>query len=288
MTEKPFLGVIGGSGLYQFKGLENVETLEMNTPFGKPSSPLVIGELGKKKVAFLARHGIGHVYLPTEVNYRANIFAMKLLGVERIISISACGSLREDYSPGDIVIPDQLVDLTRKREYTFFGNGLVAHVGVADPFCHVLRENLTQSVKAAGGKVHSEGAYITIEGPRFSTKAESSLYRQWGMSIIGMTAIPEAFLAREAEICYATMAHVTDYDVWHKSELPVSVDMVMKILHQNTEIAQLSIKNLVETLPDKMPCNCDQSLSSAILTQEKYINVETRKKLDVLVRKYLH
>jgi 5'-methylthioadenosine phosphorylase len=241
MSEKPILGVIGGSGLYQFSTLEKIETVELDTPFGKPSSQIILGILAGRKVAFLARHGIGHIFLPAEVNYRANIYAMKMLGVERIISVSACGSLREDFSPGDIVIPDQLVDFTKNRPYTFFGEGFVAHVGVAEPFCNDLRQLLFQSVKTAGGKVHSDGTYMTIEGPRFSTKAESNLYRHWGMSIIGMTAIPEAFLAREAEICYATMAHVTDYDVWHENESPVTVEMVIKILNQNTELAQKAI-----------------------------------------------
>lgn len=287
MSEKPFLGVIGGSGLYDFSGLENVEKKEVETPFGKPSSPIVLGNLSGRKVAFLARHGIGHVFLPSEVNYRANIFAMKLLGVERLVSISACGSLREDFSPGQIVIPDQLVDFTKKRPYTFFGEGLVAHVGVADPYCPELRKYLSQSVEYVGGKVHSIGTYITIEGPRFSTKAESNLYRKWGMDIIGMTAIPEAFLAREAEICYATMAHVTDYDVWHANESPVTVEMVIKILNQNTEIAQKSIKHLVENLPEKISCDCLQSLSDAILTSKEYIVPKARKKLDILVKKYL-
>ena len=287
MKEKPFLGVIGGSGLYQITGLEEIQSLEMETPFGKPSSPVVLGRLAGKKVAFLARHGIGHVFLPSEVNYRANIFAMKMLGVERIVSISACGSLREDFSPGHIVIPDQLVDFTKKRNYTFFGEGLVAHVGVADPYCPALRKYLFESAQSVGGTVHAGGAYLTIEGPRFSTKAESNLYRQWGMSIIGMTAIPEAFLAREAEMCYATMAHVTDYDVWHTSESPVTVEMVVKILNQNTEIAQKSIVRLLETLPDQSPCDCSQSLSNAILTNKQFINQKTKEKLDILVNKYL-
>ena len=287
MKEKPFLGVIGGSGLYQITGLEEIQSLEMETPFGKPSSPVVLGRLAGKKVAFLARHGIGHVFLPSEVNYRANIFAMKMLGVERIVSISACGSLREDFSPGHIVIPDQLVDFTKKRNYTFFGEGLVAHVGVADPYCPALRKYLFESAQSVGGTVHAGGAYLTIEGPRFSTKAESDLYRQWGMSIIGMTAIPEAFLAREAEMCYATMAHVTDYDVWHTSESPVTVEMVVKILNQNTEIAQKSIVRLLETLPDQSPCDCSQSLSNAILTNKQFINQKTKEKLDILVNKYL-
>ena len=287
MSEKPFLGVIGGSGLYQFPALEKIETLELDTPFGKPSSPIVIGTLAGKKVVFLARHGIGHIYLPAEVNYRANIFALKQLGVERLISISACGSLREDYSPGHIVIPDQLVDFTKNRPNTFFGEGFVAHVGVAEPYCNELRKHLFQSVKETGGIVHPGGTYITIEGPRFSTKAESNLYRQWGMSIIGMTAIPEAFLAREAEICYATMAHVTDYDVWHENESPVTVEMVIKILNQNTEIAQRAILKLVELLPEKTGCDCNKALSNAILTQKKYISHNARNKLGLFIKKYI-
>jgi 5'-methylthioadenosine phosphorylase len=287
MSENPCLGVIGGSGLYQFPALEKIETLELDTPFGKPSSPIIIGTLEGKKVVFLARHGIGHIYLPAEVNYRANIYALKQLGVKRIVSISACGSLREDYSPGQIIIPDQLVDFTKNRPYTFFGEGIVAHVGMAEPFCNELRVLLFQSVKAAGGIVHSDGTYITIEGPRFSTKAESNLYRQWGMSIIGMTAIPEAILAREAEICYATMAHVTDYDVWHKSESPVTVEMVVKILNQNTEIAQRAILELVKMLPEKTGCDCSNALSTAILTQKKSVSLNARKKLDLLIHKYI-
>jgi 5'-methylthioadenosine phosphorylase len=287
MTEKPILGVIGGSGLYQFSTLEKIETMELDTPFGKPSSPIILGTVVGKKVAFLARHGIGHIYLPSEVNYRANIYAMKMLGVERIISVSACGSLREDYSPGEIVIPDQLVDFTKNRPYTYFGEGFVAHVGVAEPFCNDLRQLLIEAVKNAGAKVHSDGTYITIEGPRFSTKAESNLYRQWGMSIIGMTAIPEAILAREAEICYATMAHVTDYDVWHKNESPVTVEMVIKILNQNTQLAQKAIVRLVEKLPEKTECECGNSLADAILTQKKSISLNARNKLDLLIKKYI-
>jgi 5'-methylthioadenosine phosphorylase len=287
MSEKPFLGVIGGSGLYQFSALQKIETHELDTPFGKPSSPFVIGTLAGKKVVFLARHGIGHIYLPAEVNYRANIFAFKQLGVERIISISACGSLREDYSPGNIVIPDQLVDFTKNRPNTFFGDGFAAHIDVAEPYCTELRGVLLQSVKEAGGIVHSGGTYITIEGPRFSTKAESNLYRQWGLSIIGMTATPEAFLAREAEICYATMAHVTDYDVWHKNESPVTVETVIKILNQNTEIAQKAILKLVELLPETTRCGCNNALSNAILTQKKCILPNAHKKLDLFINKYV-
>ena len=287
MTENPFLAVIGGSGLYSFPALSNVNSIEVDTPYGKPSSPIVIGSLSGRKVAFLARHGIGHILMPSEVNYRANIYALKSIGVQRVVSISACGSLREEYSPGNIVIPDQLVDLTRGRPRTFFGEGIVVHVGVADPYCEELRRYVLNAVQKTGAVVHNGGTYITIDGPRFSTKAESQLYRQWKMSIIGMTAIPEVFLAREAELCYATMAHVTDYDVWHVSEEPVTVDMVLKVLHQNTEIAQRSIQNLVEMLPDKTECDCKNALRNAILTQSDYIPVETRKKVSLFVDKYL-
>ncbi len=287
LMEKPFLAVIGGSGLYNFPSLSDVESIELDTPYGRPSSPIIIGTLSGRRVAFLARHGIGHVLMPSEVNYRANIYALKSLGVKRVVSISACGSLREDYKPGDIVIPDQLVDLTRKRPLTFFGEGIVVHIGVADPYCEEMRKYLFQAIQKTGAIVHQGGTYITIEGPRFSTKAESHLYRQWDMSIIGMTAIPEAFLAREAELCYATLAHVTDYDVWHTSAEPVTVEMVIKVLHQNTEIAQKAIQNLIEYLPDEMKCKCDSALQNATLTQPDHISVEARKKVSLFVDKYL-
>jgi 5'-methylthioadenosine phosphorylase len=210
MSETPVLGVIGGSGLYQMNGLTKTETIVLDTPFGKPSAPIVVGTLAGKKVAFLARHGIGHQISPSEVNYRANIYAMKQIGVKRLVSISACGSLREDYAPGHIVIPDQIFDFTRLRQRSFFSEGLVVHIGVADPFCADLSTQVYQALQDAGGTVHQGGTFITIEGPRFSTKGESNLFRAWGMSIIGMTASPEVFLAREAEMCYAVMAHVTD------------------------------------------------------------------------------
>jgi 5'-methylthioadenosine phosphorylase len=239
MDKKIILGVIGGSGLYDFSALEKKKNIIVHTPFGNPSSPIIVGELSGKSVAFLARHGIGHVYTPSEVNYRANIYALKSIGVDRIVSISACGSLREDYSPGQIVIPDQIFDFTHKRQRSFFGEGIVVHVSAPDPFCPDLSNEVFQAVLNTGATVHRSGTYITIEGPRFSTKAESNLYREWGMSIIGMTACPEVFLAREAEICYSTMAHVTDYDVWHMSEEPVTVEMVIKVLMANTEVAKL-------------------------------------------------
>jgi 5'-methylthioadenosine phosphorylase len=287
MPEKPVLGVIGGSGLYQFPALKDVEIVEVNTPFGLPSAPITLGTLSGKRVAFLARHGIGHHISPTEVNYRANIYALKTIGVERIVSVSACGSLREDFAPGHIVIPDQLFDFTRSRARTFFGEGLVVHVGSADPFCKDLSTQLFNAVSACSGTVHQGGSLITIEGPRFSTKAESNVFRSWGMSLIGMTSSPEAFLAREAELCYAAMAHVTDYDVWHMTEESVSVDMVIRTLMQNTELAQRSIQWLVENLVDESNCTCGQALSDAIITQRTRIPPVTAQKLNLLVGKYL-
>lgn len=287
MTNKATLAIIGGSGLYQMKGLEHTEEVIVDTPFGKPSAPITIGILEGTQVAFLARHGIGHHITPTEVPYRANIYALKSLGVERVVSISACGSLREDYAPGHIVIPDNIFDFTKDRIRSFFGEGLVAHISVADPFCDDLSNQLEASLNGTGATTHRGGSLITIEGPRFSTKAESNTYRAWGMSIIGMTASPEAFLAREAEMCYATMAHVTDYDVWHESESPVTVEMVIQTLNKNTEIAQDAIRNLVRTMNHNRTCNCGQALQTALITNPKVIPAETRKKLDLLVGKYL-
>ena len=287
MDQKPSLAIIGGSGLYQMSGLQDTRELEISTPYGKPSAPIVIGTLEDHQIAFLARHGIGHFITPSEINYRANIYALKSLGVERIVSISACGSLREDYTPGEIVIPDQLFDFTRGRQRTFFGEGMVAHISVANPFCTDLSEHVHRAVETTGVNVHSSGSFITIEGPRFSTKAESNTFRAWGMSIIGMTSSPEAFLAREAEICYAVMAHVTDYDVWHTSEEPVTVDMVIEILNRNTEIAQDAVRYLASSLPDERNCQCSSALADALFTNPEVITKETRQRLDLLVGKYL-
>jgi len=285
MMETPVLGVIGGSGLYQMSGLENSETVDIDTPFGKPSAPVVIGEIAGKRVAFLARHGIGHHISPSEVNYRANIYALKKLGIRKVVSISACGSLREDYEPGHIVVPDQIFDFTRGRNRSFFGDGLVVHVGTADPICSELAKQVLEAAAGAGATTHEGGSLITIEGPRFSTKAESNVFRSWGMSIIGMTACPEVFLAREAEMCYAIMAHVTDYDVWHVSEEPVSVEMVIRTLMRNTEVAQKAVHNLVQNLTDE-DCACQTALAEAIITQPDRVPPETREKLDLLVGKY--
>ena len=287
MTESIKLAVIGGSGLYEIPGLQNARELTIDTPFGKTSAPIVSGILEGAPVAFLARHGIGHHITPTEVPYQANIFALKSIGVERIVSVSACGSLIEEFAPGHIVIPDQLYDNTRLRPRSFFGEGLVAHASVADPFCGDLSTQVESAAREAGGVVHKGGAFITIEGPRFSTRAESNTFRAWGMSIIGMTASPEAFLAREAEICYATMAHVTDYDVWHVSEEPVTVEMVIQTLHRNTSLAQEAIRIIAREFTGARNCACKNALSTALITRKDAIPAETLKKLDLLVHKYL-
>lgn len=287
MNPTPTLAIIGGSGLYAMPGLEETQELDPSTPYGKTSAPIVVGTLEGQRVAFLARHGIGHHISPSEVPYRANIYALKAIGVERIISISACGSLREDYAPGEIVVPDQVFDMTRGRARTFFGDGLVAHISIADPFCPDLSQCVYEAVQSAGGKVHQGGAIITIEGPRFSTKAESHTYRSWGMSIIGMTTSPEVFLAREAEICYAVMAHVTDYDVWHTSEQPVTVELVIEILHHNTELAQKAVRLLARELKSERTCSCPNALATALITQPDKIPAETRQRLAIFIDKYL-
>ena len=287
MTEPITLAIIGGSGLYAMSELSDTQERQINTPFGKTSAPIIVGTLEGQRVAFLARHGIGHHITPSEVPYRANIYALKSLGVQRIISISACGSLQEEYAPGHIVIPDQIYDNTHGRARSFFGEGFVAHISVADPFCPDLSNQLETAVRAAGGFTHRGGSFITIEGPRFSTKAESYTYRAWGMSIIGMTACPEAFLAREAEICYATMAHVTDYDVWHVSEAPVTVEMVIQTLNKNTAIAQEAVRVLAGNLAHERDCDCGNALATALITHKDAIPATTRQKLDLLVNKYL-
>jgi 5'-methylthioadenosine phosphorylase len=287
MNETPVLAVIGGSGLYNFADLKDVQSIEVDTPFGKPSSPITMGRLLDKPVAFLARHGIGHVYPPSEVPYRANIYALKSLGVTRVVSVSACGSLREAYAPGHIVIPNQIYDFTHKRDRSFFEKGLVAHVSVADPFCENLSDTLEDALQATAAKYHRGGIYITIEGPRFSTKGESDLYRQWGMDIIGMTASPEVFLAREAEMCYTTMAHVTDYDVWHISEEPVTVEKVIQTLNQNIAVAQAAIMHMVKSIDPAETCGCEDGLQNALITHPDHINPEASTKLALLIKKYL-
>ncbi len=284
MTEPILIGMIGGSGLYQMPELTDVTTIAVDTPFGKPSADIVIGTLRGKRVAFLPRHGVGHVFTPSTVPYRANIAALKMLGVKQIIAVNACGSLREDYAPGDIVLPDQLFDHTRgTRPRTFFDTGMVAHVSVADPFCAHLNGVTADAVEKAGGHVHRGGAYITIEGTRFSTRGESEVYRQWGMSIIGMTTCPEAFLAREAEMCYVTMSHVTDYDVWHVSEEAVTVDKVIATMHHNLEIAQNAVANAVAALDEHRDCACHHALDNAIMTDPARIPADVLERMRPIV-----
>ncbi len=293
MRKDPILAVIGGSGLYEMDALKETELHEVETPYGSPSSPIMRGTLDGKEIAFLARHGFGHIYSPTQVNYRANIYALKSIGVKNIISISACGSLREDYKPGDIVIPDQLLDFTKKRQNSFFEEGLVVHIGTADPYCPDLHKTAYTAMKKTiqagehSARLHGSGSLITIEGPRFSTKAESNLFRSWGISIVGMTACPEAFLAREAEICYTTIAHVTDYDVWHVSEDTVSVEMVIKTLQKNTYLAQESIRTLISMLDADRDCTCNHALADALLTQKTAIQKPAAKKASIFIEKYL-
>jgi 5'-methylthioadenosine phosphorylase len=287
MSNSPTIGVIGGSGVYKMPELENVTQHDLETPFGKPSSPIMVGTLHGVEIAFLARHGIGHHISPTEVNYRANIYALKSLGIKEIISVSACGSLREDYAPGDIVIPDQLFDFTKDRKRSFFENGLVAHVGVAEPFCPRLSSVVQTSIKETGLNIHVGGTFITIEGPRFSTRGESNIFRSWGMSIVGMTTSPEAFLAREAEMCYTVMAHITDYDVWHVSEETVSVEMVMRNLRRVTEAIQQALSKFVVTHNHAVDCSCQHALADALITNPEVIPPDTRQRLGLLVNRYL-
>lgn len=282
------IAVIGGSGLYSLADQEDVQEIMVRTPFGTPSDPIKIGSIGGERVAFVARHGHGHRYTPTEVPYAANIFALKTLGVKFIIAVSACGSLREDYAPGTICIPDQLVDFTREpRIRTYFSDGLVAHVGVADPFCPELCEILREAAEVAGATVHDGGTYVTVEGPRFSTRAESEMFRQLGFSIVGMTTSPEAFLAREAEIAYAVFAHITDYDVWHPEEEAVSAEAVMATFSQNLEVAKQAV---LEAVPRVAAVEEDwgvhHALQGAITTSAKHIPQATIDKLRPIIGKY--
>lgn len=280
------LAVIGGSGIYDLEALTDVEELNLTSPFGNPSDSIVVGTLQGKRIAFLPRHGRGHRLTPSEVPYRANIWVLKSLGVERIISISACGSMRKRYRPRDIVVPEQIYDNTKRRAYSFFGEGLVAHVSFAEPFCPHLRGLLAEAVTASGARVHVGGTFLTIEGPRFSTRGESRVFRSWGVDIIGMTAVPEAQLAREAEICYATMAHITDYDVWHKEEEPVTVQMLIDNLTANAALSKRTIAALVPMLTDDRPCECGSALATAVITRRDLVPPETVERLRPILAKY--
>ena len=285
--KKAEIGVIGGSGLYAMPGLTNVHEELVTTPFGDPSDAFILGELEGRNVAFLARHGRGHRILPSELNFRANIFAMKTLGVERILSVSAVGSLKEEHKPTDFVIPDQFIDRTYARVSTFFGDGIVAHVGFGDPVCPTVASLLKRACDAVGVVGKSSGTYVCMEGPQFSTRAESNLYRSWGADVIGMTNLQEAKLAREAEICYATMAMVTDYDCWREGHDDVTVDQVVAVMHQNADNAAKVVRSAITAMPTQKSCACGDALKYAILTDRKAIPAATRQKLGVLLDKYL-
>lgn len=281
------IGIIGGSGLYDMEGLEDIETVSVVTPFGEPSDSIVVGTLYGRRLAFLPRHGRGHRVLPSEINYRANIMAMKSLGVGRIISVSAVGSMKESIEPGHIVVPDQFFDHTKKRKSTFFGEGVVAHVGFADPVCHELSETLYEAGVRTGATMHRGGTYICMEGPQFSTRAESRIYRSWGVDVIGMTNVTEAKLAREAEICYATLALATDYDCWHETEEDVSVEAVIATLNRNVETAKSIIKDAVPRIPATRACPCAEALKFGIMTPGNMIPDDAKKRLDLLIGRYI-
>lgn len=281
------LGVIGGSGLYEMPGLEGAHEVRVKTPFGDPSDALVIGTLEGVEIAFLPRHGRGHRLLPSEINFRANIFALKTLGVEFVLGVGAVGSLQKEIRPGDVVVPDQFIDRTRGRKSTFFGEGIVAHVGFADPVCAVLSGAIAEAAHEDGAYVHKGGTYVCMEGPMFSSRAESNLYRQWGAQIIGMTNLTEAKLAREAELCFATLALSTDYDCWNVGAASVEIGEVLRILKENTARAQRIVRGVAKRLPEERDCPCGSALAHAIITDPKRIPARTRRTLAPLVAKYL-
>ncbi len=281
MAEK-LPGVIGGSGLYKMKGLEVIEKVAVDTPFGPPSDSIVIGELDGVKLAFLPRHGVGHVIPPSEINFRANIFAMKKIGVERIISVSAVGGMKENMPPGHFVVPHQFIDRTYKRINTFFTQGMVGHVSLADPVCLSTAGTLFKAAQKAGAEVHEGGTYVCIEGPQFSTRAESLLYRQWDVDVIGMTNVTEAKLAREAGLCYSTLALVTDFDCWHVEEEPVTLEAVLEIMHKNVEQAQKVLRELLPMLEGIEPCSCRDAAKFAVVTDSEKIPPALRDELSIL------
>lgn len=281
------VGIIGGSGFYDIAGMTDVRTVEVDTPFGKPSDPVLMGRLNGRDVAFIARHGKGHRYMPTMVPVRANVFALKMLGVTHLISVSAVGSMKEEIEPLHMVVPDQLYDRTVLRPRTFFEEGPVVHVAIADPYCPELRSSLVKAAESAGATVHDGGTYICIEGPQFSTRAESLVYRSWGMSVIGMTAMPEARLAREAEMCYATLAMSTDYDTWHEEHDTVTVELVVQNLTRNVHRAKDTVAALVSMIGDTRECSCGQSLQNAIMTPPSLVSAEVKERLRPLIGRYM-
>jgi 5'-methylthioadenosine phosphorylase len=287
MSVETVVGVIGGSGLYEIQGLESVEEIELSTPFGTPSDAFVTGVLGGVRMAFLPRHGRGHRILPTEINFRANIWGMKKLGVTRIVSISAVGSMREDIAPGDFVVVDQFFDRTRHRHDTFFGGGVVAHVMFADPVCPEVRRALVEAGTSLGLRMHDGGTYVNMEGPQFSTRAESRIYRTWNVDVIGMTNLQEARLAREAEICYATVAMATDYDCWHETHEDVTVEAILAVMARNVGNARRLIATATPRIAKEPACACGSALATAILTAPDRIPAEARERLDLLIGKYM-
>ena len=277
------IGIIGGSGLYDIEGLRKVKEVAVKTPFGAPSDKVILGELDGVRVAFLSRHGRGHRINPSEINYRANIYALKSLGVNRVISVSAVGSMKESIKPGDVVLPDQFIDLTKRRVSTFFEGGIVAHVAFGDPVCASLGAALLEATRAVGATVHQGGVYLCIEGPQFSTKGESRLYRQWGASVIGMTNLPEAKLAREAELCYATVALATDYDCWHETEEAVTVEGILATLRQNVLLAKQLLRTVMPAVAAVTSCRCQRALQDAIITAPDRMPAALRRKLALLI-----
>ncbi|MBI3355345.1 MAG: S-methyl-5'-thioadenosine phosphorylase [Nitrospirae bacterium] len=287
MNGQASVGIIGGSGLYDIEGLTSVQEIRVRTPFGAPSDAIIVGMLEGTRVAFLSRHGRGHQLSPSAINYRANIYALKSLGVSRVISLSAVGSMKESIRPGDVVVPDQFIDLTKRRASTFFEEGIVAHVAFGEPICAALAQVLAVSSQRLGARLHRGGTYLCMEGPQFSTRGESRVYRQWGVDVIGMTNMPEAKLAREAELCYATMALVTDYDCWHQTEEAVTVEAILATLHQNVVLAKRILRVAVPSVVESPVCSCHHALDDAIVTARKSIPTVVRKKLALLTHRVL-
>ena len=282
------IGVIGGTGLYAIEGMTDIESVDIKTPFGKPSDTIITGKLEGVGIAFLPRHGKGHRIMPTQLPARANIYALKSLGVEHIIAVCSAGSFKKEIEPGHLLIPDQIIDRTRRRVNSFFGDGIVAHIPFADPFCPELSRLLYKSAQDVGARVHMGGTYVCMEGPAFSTRAESKLYRSWGADIIGMTALPEAKLAREAEICYAIVAGITDYDSWQETSEPLLIDVLIKTLQQNIDYIKKIIRLAVNRIPDKRDCDCATALGTALVTSHRAIPAGMKKKLDLLIGKYIN
>jgi 5'-methylthioadenosine phosphorylase len=287
MAEQTAIGIIGGTGLYEMEGLKVLDETAVETPFGPPSDRYIVGNIEGRRVVFLARHGRGHRLLPGEINFRANIYGLKKLGVERVIAVSAVGSLKGEIYPCHLVLPDQFVDRTRGRQDTFFGDGVVAHIAFADPVCPELQAAVAEAGQQRGATVWRGGAYVCIEGPAFSTRAESELYRSWGMSVVGMTNLPEAKLAREAEMCYATMAFVTDFDCWHRAEEEVSAELIIQNLERNVDAAKQVLRAAVPALPAQRTCPCGSALAKALVTRPEEVGAEARQRLDIILSKYI-